>query len=85
MRLACVIVILGAIAVGLVHLRRCEMAARHQMHQLQAAEVRLRRDFWDQQVRLGRLMSPGEVRRRAAALNLIESDQRLYRVARAGQ
>ena len=85
MRLTAVIVILGAIAVGLVHLRHSEMAARHQTHRLQATQVRLRRKFWGQQVRLSHLMSPGEVRRRAAALNLIEDGLGLYHVARAGR
>ena len=80
MRLALVIVLLGAVAVALVHLRRAEMAARHEIQQLQVDQIELRRRFWDQQVRLSRLTAPALLRRQAAALDLIEADWEPYRV-----
>lgn len=71
MRLATIILALGAIAVGLVHLRRAEMVARYEVQQLQVTQVRLRRTLWDQQVRLSRLMTPAELRRRTETLDRI--------------
>jgi len=69
-RLAVVIAALAAVAVTLVHLRRQEIAVRHEIQQLQTREVSLRRKLWDQQARLGRLTAPSEVRRRADELIL---------------
>jgi len=68
MRLALIIVALGAIAVALVHIRRAEMAVRYDIQRLQARQVRLRRRIWDQQVTIGRLTGPEELRRRAIAM-----------------
>jgi len=70
LRLAIVIVSVTAIAVGLVHLRRREIAARHRIQRLAAEQVRLRRALWDQQVRLGELTAPGCVRQRAEEMAL---------------
>ena len=81
MRLAAVILILGATAVGLVHIRRTELSAQHEIQQLQATEIQLRRRLWDQQVHLSRLMSPVEVRRRALAMNLTDGEGEPPRVA----
>ena len=81
MRLALVILALGAIAVGLVHIRRAELSARHEIQQLQVAEVKLRRRLWDQQVRMGQLVSPREVDKRMAALAILESQFKPDQVA----
>ena len=70
MRLAAVIVILAAIAVGLVHVRRAETIDRHQIQRLQLHRARLRRTLWDQQVRLGYLTAPGQIRRRSQKMAL---------------
>jgi len=73
-KLAAVIVILAAIAVGLVHVRRAETNAHHRIQRLQLHRASLRRTLWDQQVRLGYLTAPGRIRRRSQkmALNLTE-------------
>jgi hypothetical protein len=65
MRLATVILVLAGIAVALVHVRREEIAVRHEIQRLQIRRVALRRTLWEQQVRLGYLAAPEEVRRRA--------------------
>ena len=65
MRLATVILVLAVIAAALVHLRRREITVRYEIQRLQAQQVRLRRKLWDQQVRLGCLTAPGEIRSRA--------------------
>jgi len=62
MRLATVIVVLAAIAVTLVHLRRREITVRHEIQLLRTRQVALRRKLWDQQVRLGRLTAPRRIR-----------------------
>jgi len=70
-RFALVIVSLTAIALGLIRLRGAELSARHQIQQLEYRyRVELRRKLWDQQVRLGYLVAPGEVRRRADEMGL---------------
>ena len=70
LRLAIVIVSVTAIAVGLVHLRRTEIATRHQIQRLSAEQIRLRRALWDQQVRLGELTAPQRVQQRADEMAL---------------
>jgi len=70
MRLALIIVSLAATAVGLVHLRRAETSAAHEIQAQRAAQVELRRRLWDQQVELGWLTAPHEVRRRADEMSL---------------
>ncbi len=83
MRLAIVIVSVAAIAVGLVHLRRTEIATRHRIQRLSAEQIRLRRVLWDQQVRLGELTAPGRVRQRAdeMALGLSQETAQVERSA----
>ena len=83
MRMGVVIVALAAIAVTLVHIRRMEIAARHQTQDLRTCQVKLRRKLWDQQIRLGFLTSPDEVRRRAdeMSLDLIEKEEANRRTA----
>ncbi len=71
MRFVLVIVSLTAIALGLIHLRGAELSERHQIQQLEYQyRVEMRRKLWDQQVRLGYLVAPGQVRRRADEMGL---------------
>lgn len=70
MRLALIIALLTAIAVGLVHVRRAEIGARHEAQRLQLRQVRLRRQLWAQQGRLGRLTAPRRVRQRVRDMGL---------------
>jgi len=64
LRLAVVIISLAAIAVAMVHVRRGEITAMHEIQRLETDQVALRRRLWDQQVELGRVLSPEEIRRR---------------------
>ncbi len=77
LRLAIVIVTLAAMAVGLVHIRRAELIARHESQQFQLRQVTLRRRLWDQQIALSYLTAPAEVRRRSEelCLGLVEKDR----------
>ena len=70
MRLAVVILAMAVIAIGLVQIRRSELAARHEIQLLKARDTELRRAVWDQQVRLGYLTAPSEVLRRADEMSL---------------
>lgn len=70
MRIAIVILSLAVMAVGLVHLRRAELIARHESQQLQLQQVKLRRQLWDQQINLSYLAAPAEVRRRSEEMCL---------------
>ena len=83
MRLGIVIIVLAAIAVGLVQIRRAEMTTRHQIQSLRSAQVKIRRTLWGQQVRMGELTAPQQVRRRAAemALGLIDKAEVARRMA----
>ena len=56
--------------VTLVHIRRAEMTARHEIQTQQIRQVKLRRKLSDQQVRLGYLTSPAEVDKRAERMKL---------------
>jgi len=86
MRLALVIIALGAIAVSMVQIRRGETTARHEAQSLQRRQVSLRRRLWDQQIRLGQLTGPQELRRRAdrMVLRLDRPDSQRYRLAAVG-
>jgi cytochrome c-type biogenesis protein CcmE len=70
MKLAMVIVCLAAIATCVVHFRRERTYLRNEVQKYQSQQVTLRRDLWDQQVRLGWLINPAEVRRRTQELAL---------------
>lgn len=70
MRLAVVIIALAAIAVGLVHTRRMQTGARHELQKLENQQIALKRQLQDQQVQLGWLTSPSEIHRKAAELAL---------------
>jgi len=83
MRMGIVIIVLAAMGVGLVQIRRQEMTARHEIQSLRAAQVKIRRTLWEQQVRMGELTAPQAVRRRAAemALGLIDRSEAVHRMA----
>lgn len=74
MRIAIVIVALAAIAATLVHMRRDRIAVAHETQRLQTQQVALRRTMWDQQVRLGYLAAPREVRRRAEEAAMVSGE-----------
>ncbi len=79
-RLIFLIVVLTAIATCLVHIRQGVSAARYEIYKLQSKRIKLRRRLWDQQVKLGQLTAPREVRLRAEEMSLgltaRRSDQR---------
>ena len=70
MRMGLVIVLLAGLAVGLVHVRRAEIITRHEIQQFRMRQVKLRRQLWDQQIRLGLLTAPDKVRRRVEQMKL---------------
>lgn len=70
MRIAFIIIGLTAIAVGLVHVRRREVALRYEIQRMQSEHTSLRREIWDRQVRLGHLMAPREIRQRSETMAL---------------
>ncbi|MCK4601077.1 MAG: hypothetical protein KAU28_01340, partial [Phycisphaerae bacterium] len=70
MRLAFVIISLAAIALALVHVRRAESCAGHEIQRLRTRQVELRRRMWDQEVRIGQLTAPGELRRKGREMSL---------------
>ena len=74
-RLAAMILILAGIAVSLVHIRRSEIVVRHEIQHLQMQRVSLRRKLWDQQVRIGYLTAPREIRRRMEQLTMKARDE----------
>jgi hypothetical protein len=65
-----IIVCLAAMAVALVHVRRAEIIARHQAHQLELKQVDQRRRMQDQQLTLSEMTSPAEVRKRVEDMSL---------------
>ena len=87
MRAGLVIVVLAAIAVSAVQTRRREVTIRHEIQRMRLAHVELRRKLWDQQVRLGYLTGPQEIRRRLeeTSLTRAESAKRLAEVSRRGE
>ena len=70
MRFAVVILVLAAIAAGLVHIRRRQAVCCHEIQSLQIRRIALRRKLWDQNVRLGYLTAPHQVRRRVEEMVL---------------
>jgi len=69
-RIALVVITLAAIATGLVQLRRAETMLRHESQRLRLERITLQRRLWDRQVKLGYLLAPDEVRRRARHMSL---------------
>ena len=84
MRLILIIVLLGAVAVGLVQIRRAETVTRYRTQQIRSTRMRLQRVLWDQQIDLANLTAPAEIRHRAEemALNLTDKSQRPTKLAR---
>ena len=76
-RLVIVTIALAAIAMALVSIRRQEAWVRHDIQRRQQRQMALRRRLWDQRVRIGQLVAPAEVRRRAQemALDLMDEDE----------
>lgn len=70
MKLSIVIVCLAAIAAGVVHFRRERTHLRNEVETMDRRQRIIRRDLWDQQVRLARLIAPAEVRRRYQDMGL---------------
>jgi len=60
-RLVPIIIALTAIAVSLVHIRRQQTSFAHEIQRLRNRHVSLRRTLWDQQAKLGYLVSPGRI------------------------
>lgn len=69
-RLGMVIAVLAAMALGLVHVRRAKVRARHEIQGLRLRQISLRRRLWDQEVRIGQLTTPERIRFRAAQMPL---------------
>ena len=69
-RLIFLILFLTAIAICLVHIRQGQSVTRYQIHKLRSKQIKLRRRLWDQQVKLGQLTAPREVRLRAEEMSL---------------
>jgi hypothetical protein len=63
MRLAWIIIGLTAISATVVHLRCRQSQTRTEMYALESQRVQVRRTLWEQQVRLGDLTSPQNIRR----------------------
>jgi len=88
MRMVPVIVVLAAIAVSLVHIRRQQVSYAHEIQRLRNEQVALRRDLWDQQSRLGYLTSPKRIAGDVEALSPPEeapSDPAAGRQGQAGK
>ncbi|HUS92736.1 MAG TPA: hypothetical protein VM695_12840 [Phycisphaerae bacterium] len=75
MRIALIILALAAVAVGMVHLRRAETKANHEIHRLQLQQIGLRRTLYDQQAALGCLTAPRQVRQRAERMDAHLTDE----------
>lgn len=71
MRIALVIVVLTAIAVGLVEIRRQEVFFQHEIQQLTKDQSRLGQESWAMDVRLGSLTAVEALRARAQEMGLI--------------
>jgi len=69
-RISLVIATLAAIAVGMVHLRRAQTRAHHQIHRLQIDQIHLRARLYDQQQHLGVLTAPKQVDERARRMDV---------------
>jgi hypothetical protein len=62
LRLAWVIILMAAVGAAAVHLRLRATQARTQIQSLEAQRVQMRRQIWEQQVKLGELTAPQETR-----------------------
>jgi len=80
MRLCFVIACMAVIGVGLVHLRKRESIARHELLQLEKGRLPLRRTAMQLESELGFLTTPKQVSQRARKLD-IEADHNPVRLA----
>lgn len=69
-----IILAMAAVTVAMVHVRREQIRARHQLQQLRLEQVQLRRKVCDQQAQVGILTAPKAVRQRVGelAVGLVE-------------
>jgi hypothetical protein len=71
MRLAVIIVGLASIGVALVHLDRVTKSSLYEANRLRLLETPpIRRDLWDQQVRVSYLTAPDQVQNRSGQMAL---------------
>ena len=80
MRLCFVIACMAGIGVGLVHLRKCESIARHELLSEETEHVLLRRTAQQQESDLGFLLNPRRIAERARMMD-INSDRRPVHLA----
>ncbi|MHC4985281.1 MAG: hypothetical protein ACYTFO_03905 [Planctomycetota bacterium] len=91
MRWVPVVILLAAIAAGLVQLRRQEAQEQYQANRLDLQQVQLRRQLDDQQMRLSGVTSPLRIRQLVRANGLDLADRttgmavQLTDVTRPGQ
>ena len=83
-RLAIILVGVAAIATTLVHLRREHARVGHEIHACLSEQTALRRELWNLQIEVQRLLAPAEVRDRdrQMALDLTGEEEARVRVAR---
>ncbi|KKK85673.1 hypothetical protein LCGC14_2770940 [marine sediment metagenome] len=82
MRIAFVIVSLTVIALALVHLRREEVAMRRDMQRVQSEHVKVRREIWDRQMKIGDMMTPQAIRFRSEVMALEMTNDMAVRVVK---
>ncbi len=70
MRFAWIILAFAVIAAGMVHLRLERASVQADTFRLSARRHEVRRELWNQQIRLGELTSPREVNKRGYQLAL---------------
>lgn len=70
MRLCFVVACMAGIGVGLVHLRKCESIARHELLTLETRHVILRRTAQQQESDLGFLTNPRQISHRARKMDI---------------
>ena len=75
MRLCFVVACMAGIGVGLVHLRKYESIARHQLLSLETEHIGLRRTAQQQESDLGFLTNPRKIVQRARMMD-IDPDRR---------
>ncbi len=84
MRFVAIIVMLAAIVVGQIYLRRGQDRSRHEVERMQLEQVRLRRVLYEQQAMLGKLTAPRQVRQRASDLAVGVSERAQDDLAKQG-
>ena len=84
-RLTTIIAALTTIALATVYLRREQDCLRYEIQRSLSRQTQLRRKLWDQNVRIGELASPTELRSKVRqgqfALELTDEDQPRVRLA----